>query len=314
MTKRTNNIDPILPNVAAWQPRKAKNDIISKPFYSRCEHVEATLLAGVASERRMNMDNYDSGLGVEDLIREELGNILPTRYSVRSGVLSDRTGQTAGDCDVLIFNDFWFPAVKAGATSASRRWHLPVEGTYAVLEVKQSLSIKTLDEAMRKLVTCSRLHRPPTSSFRVVENRDIADPGCEHDVINPLYTAIIATDLDSGTELDDMALRFIEINQLLARNEVVNCICVLGKGFLTWAFRDHDGLRPARFREIDSSLPLMPARIADAGRSYLYELVVSLSTHLFSSTLAAEDVAAHYGFNRSVQIAENSALHLQPSP
>jgi hypothetical protein len=111
----------------------------------------------------MNIDNFDSGLGIEDVIRDEMRKILPARYAIEHGVLIDRNGKTGGDYDLLVFNESWFPRIKAGATESSRRSYYPIEEAYAVGEIKQTLNYSTLDAALQKLIVAHRLHRPPNA-------------------------------------------------------------------------------------------------------------------------------------------------------
>ena len=72
----------------------------------------------------------------ESLIKKELARLLPQRYAVTSGYLSDREGNTAGHCDLIAFNSVWFSPVKSAEEKGQE--YLPVEGVYAVGEVKQT--------------------------------------------------------------------------------------------------------------------------------------------------------------------------------
>ena len=123
---------PDLPDPQQWQPRSTKTETLQSAFWSRCEAAEKLIKARAEDERHANIDNFDSGIGVEEIVREELRRILPSRYSVECGVIVDRAGRTGGDYDMIIFNDLWFPHVKAGATSSSRRAFYPIDGVYAV--------------------------------------------------------------------------------------------------------------------------------------------------------------------------------------
>ena len=87
----------------------------------------------------MSVEAFGSGLPIEEVVREEFRNLLPNRYAVKAGTLVDATGYSAGDCDLVLFNDLWFPAVKASPTPSSRSVILPIEGVYAVGEIKQTL-------------------------------------------------------------------------------------------------------------------------------------------------------------------------------
>ena len=131
----SSNNPPPLPDVSQWQPRTDASENLSTAFMKRCLASEERILLQSRHERDMTIDNYDSGSGVEDIIREELSQLLPNRYATKAGVLNDSFGQTGGDYDIVIFNSQWIPEIKAGATISSRRIHLPIEGVYAVGEV-----------------------------------------------------------------------------------------------------------------------------------------------------------------------------------
>lgn len=306
--------EPPLPDTTCWQPRRSASETLKSAFRERCAGIEALIRIRSRLEREMNVDNFDSGPGVEDIIRDELSQLLPTRYSVRSGVINDRNGNTGGDFDVVVFNDLWFPVVKAGATEESRRFHLPVDGVYAVCEVKQTLDFDTLDEAMKKLVVCHRLYRPRTHAHRLVENREINS--CIHGISNPLYSVIIATDLKEGFDLDEIVERFFYVNKTLKRLEVVRALCVLGHGTVTWGFRDHRGeVRPALFMMEDLYHPIFLgySKIPKV-ESALYPLMVDLLLHLYHSVLAPEDIAAHYGPEVHAVSIPTSDVVLEPDP
>lgn len=243
----------------------------------------------------MGIDNFDSGISIEDILRDELSILLPKRYSVDTGIVVDRNGKTAGECDLLIFNKEWFPAIKLAPTSKSRRSYFPIEGLYAVCEVKQTLDFKSLDKALEKLVICHRLNRPATDANRLVENWEL--DGCFHGLKNPLYSAVVATSIKDGIDLDQLVQRFYEINQTLRRQEVIRSLCVLNKGTITWGFEDLDHeFKPALFMRDDLFHPIIPIyHKVPAAPSAFYSFVSDLMLHLYQSVLAAEDVPIAYG-------------------
>ena len=291
----TNENVPELPDTTKWQPRDDKAETLQDTFLRRCIALEKVIHLRVQLEKEMNIDNYDSGPGIEDILRNELQHLLPNRYSIRSGVVNDRYGKTAGDCDILVFNDLWFPAIKAGATPDSRRFHFPIEGVYALFEVKQSIDYRTLDEAMEKLVICHRLERPSTKANRLVENCDLDD--CFHGLKNPLYSAIIAPSLKEGVDIDQLVERFFLINKTLKRLEVIRCLCILGQGTVTWQFLGLDGeARATLFMKDDLFTPIFPAyHKVPKTPSALYSFLTDLLLHLYQSVLPAEDIAVAYG-------------------
>lgn len=286
---------PPLPNVANWQPREKASDSLASAFARRCNAAEKRILAGASYEEEMNIDNFDSGNGVEDTVRLELAAVLPNRYALTRGVLSDRYGKTGGDYDIVIFNGQWTPQIKSGATPESRRIHLPIEGVYAVGEVKQTLSFKTLDAALEKLVIAHRLHRPPTGRTRVVENLELG--GCRHGLRNPLFSFIVATRLAPEHSLDAIIRRFVEINQRLRRLEMVRALCVLSVGTVAWVYLSEDGqIYPSLLMDSDLNEALkIGLETATADASAFYTLARTLLLHLQHSVLAPEDIPAHYG-------------------
>jgi hypothetical protein len=313
-TRKQKPRDSGIPDVSKWVPRKDKSSTLASTFHSRCQSVEELVKIRVEHERRLNIDNFDSGPSSEDILRDEIGKLLPKRYSVTAGVVSDRLGQTGGDFDILIFNDFWFPSVKAGATQSSRRVHYPIEGVYALLEVKQSLSKKTLDDAMRKLVVGHRLDRPVVSGERYVENR--TSGSCTHHIPNPLYSAIVAVGLADGADFLSLVNRFCVINQQLERLSVVRSLCVLGEGTVVWGCQPM-GLseaKPAKFMNDDLYERIFPVLTeAQDSRSSLYTLMTDLFGHLQSSILAPEDIPSHYGDKSpAVKTPTGGSFFLEP--
>ena len=304
---------PGLPDTSAWQPRRNVKTTLSQAFLARCKHIEQVIDLRARQEQDTSIDTFDSGWTLEDVFRDELRKLLPNRYGVHTGVLSDRVGRTAGHCDVLISNDLWFPILKAGAGQTSRDLYFPVESVYAVLEVKQTLGYQTLDQAARKLVCCHRLHRPLTNRTRVTENYEL--DACPHGSRNPLYSAILAARLDEGVRFEDLISRFFDICKTLKRREVVRAVCVLNSGAVTWCSCTEDGtLGWAGFMEEDLGLPIVPAyHPYENYGSAMYPFIVDLMAHLYHSVLAAEDVPALYGpQGLKCSVPKQPEIRLQP--
>jgi hypothetical protein len=307
---------PDLPNANKWQPRAAATETLQEAFLKRCLAVENLIRLRVQAEQEMNIDNFDSGLGVEDVIRDEMRKILPARYAIEHGVLIDRNGKTGGDYDLLIFNESWFPRIKAGATESSRRSYYPIEGTYAVGEIKQTLNYSTFDAALQKLIVAHRLHRPPTLANRLVENRESVS--CSHGLSNPLYSFILAVQLAKGLTFEELINRFYDVNKQVKRLEVVRALCVLGHGTVVWGFNDRErgGITPALFMLDDLYEPIVPAYFSaeDVG-SALFALIANLMLHLYHCVLAPEDIAVLYGPSaRDIKAPKSEEVALQPDP
>jgi len=300
-------------------PKRA-TDTLREAFLKRCHAAEESIQLRAAFERRLALEAFDSGLPIEEVVREELRTLVPARYAIKAGKVVDATGYSAGDCDLVLFNDLWFPAVKPGPIASSRSVILPIEGVYAIGEIKQTLSIKTLDDALEKLVKCHRLERPETFAHRLVENREHCS--CVHGLSNPLYTFILAVDIEAGSSFRDLIERFFKICSTLRRLDVVRALCVLGQGTVVWGYQDPTdpsgcSSSPALFMEEDLFKPIYPIYTkSPEGGPALYALVQNLSLHLFHSVLAPEDFAANYGpFDTPVKVpTDRSQVSLKPEP
>lgn len=289
-------------------------ETLSKAFYLRCEQSEKSILERVQSEIEFNVDNYDSGPGVEDIIRDTLSELLPRRYCIAAGSINDCMGRTSGDSEIVVFNDIWFPKVKSGATPNSRRCCFPIEGVYANIEVKQTLSEKTLDLASEKLVSSNRLFRPSISNDYVTENRVFGAP--TPFLANPLFTAIIATRREKSFSINDAITRFIRINQKLKRTEMIQFLCVLGEFACFWGYASEKGqMRPATFQGEDLESTLYAAIAKKSSKQCpLYYLISQLYAHCERSILTPQSLEVAYGIGtNSLPFAANQELQIQPT-
>ena len=193
-----------IPDVSGWQPRSDKAPALGNGLLLTCKAIQSRIVSEAEIERKFNIDNYDSGPGLEDIIRRELSQLLPHRYSVDAGVVNDQDGRTAGDYDVLIQNLAWAPVVKLGATPDSRRFHYPVESIYSAFEVKQTLGFQELDQAMEKLVKLSRLNRPNNPYGHITENQHITFLDKEGYSLNPLQTVVLGARIPEGVSFRDL--------------------------------------------------------------------------------------------------------------
>ncbi|MFI9320160.1 DUF6602 domain-containing protein [Kitasatospora aureofaciens] len=302
--------------IDGWRPKQA-SAVMQRAFAERCRWVEVALRTRAEAEIAMRATNFSSGPAIEAIFRDELAKILPRRYQVTCGTLSDSNGATASDCDAVIFNDTWFPAIKQRATYDDRQHVMPVEGAYAVLEVKQTLSIATLEEALGKLVTCHRLQRPLTAVNQLVENRKF-EPRLNR-VGNPLFSAVVAARRDPKTPLTDLVDRFVAINERLGRMEMVHCLCVLGEACYFWGWVPTGSTQAeiaTFFGPEDLILPLMLIEATpNHDESPLGALVSRLYGHVTNSVLAgANEIPYSYGIGQSLQPYRQGTLLIPSVP
>jgi hypothetical protein len=294
-----------------WAPTDRSRETLSEAYSKRCGFVEENIVRRAVHERAMNVHAFDSGDGIENLVRSEISALFPKRYGFHPLTLTDRQGRSAGDVDIAVTNDHWFPETKAGTTATARHVQFPIEGVYAAIEVKQTMSMKSLDDAMEKLVKCSRLARPIIGETRITENR--TQPLHAQHPLTLLYTSVIATTLDAEVEIDELVARFVNINQTLERQHVVRALTILGHATIMWGARDTVAgeSRPADGRSFDAVWHPTKILVQD-GVGALYPFVVDLYAHCNACVLPAEDIPVIYGQYPGVKVALAPDLALEP--
>ncbi len=219
-----------LPDTSNWQPYRDKQVALRSTFLQTCRSIEARIKAESDIEKGFNIHNFDAGPGIEDIVRDQFRTLLPDRYAVTPGVIIDNNGDTCGDCDLVIANRLWSPLLKYGATDQSRRVHIPVEVVYTVMEVKQTLTESSLDEAMKKLVMYKRLRRDKSEYGRIVENHVIEQLNRPDASLNYRFDVVLAIGCEDGAD-KELVQRFFKINHQLSPECRVNALAILGHGY-----------------------------------------------------------------------------------
>ena len=286
------NWDESLPDVSSWQPIQ-NNDTLKSALEITCQLAQHRITSRSKAEVRFNIFNYDSGSGVEDIVREELSNLLPDRYSVEAGVVNDRNGKTAGDCDLIIRDRMWSPVIKLGATSNSRRYHFPIEGVYASAEIKQTLGFEELDAAMKKLVTLSRLERPGNPYGHITENQHLTAFDRPGAMLNPLHTSVFATGLKDGITFVEMANRFGAINAMLTRDNTVKMLCVLDQGTAWYSVASGTPFNATYMTDRQEAL-ILQINCGEPQNAF-YRFYIEVLGHLTRSVLGLANMAPEYG-------------------
>ena len=284
-----------LPDVNGWQPRSHRDSTLSEALLMSCKAAQSRILREAEIERSFNIDNFDSGSGLEDLVRQEISHLLPERYSVDTGVVNDCLGHTAGECDIVIKDRIWSPPIKLGATPTSRRYHFPIESLYCAIELKQTLNFEQIDKCMEKLVTISRLDRPINEYGHITENQHLKFLDKAGQTTNPLFTIIMATRLSEGLTFEEIALRFGQINSYLSRDEMVNMLCVLDNGLASYEVKTGDTTYVNATFMWDKNEHLFLSIEDSAPETIFYRFFVLLCGHLNRSVLNLRDIVAKYG-------------------
>ncbi len=289
------NWDDNLPDVSTWQPDPRASETLETGLLLTCQAAQRRIIAEAEIERGFNIDGFDSGLGVEDIVRQELSKLLPDRYAIDPGVVNDRDGKTAGDCDILVRDRTWSPATKLGATAASRRYHFAIESIYSAIEVKQTLGFQELDLAMEKLVKLARLKRPDNPYGHITENQHLKKFDKNGWILNPLHTTVFGTRIQQGISFQDIAFRFRKINNCLGRREMVTMLCILGQGAAWYSEKDGNAVNATFIWDRNKELQLSVHDDDQDKDNTFYRFFVHLGGHLYRSVLFPSNLAEAYG-------------------
>lgn len=282
-----------LPDVSSWHPRSDRQATLSAGLMLTCQASQARITSEAENEKRFNIDNYDSGPGVEDVVRQELSKLLPCRYCIDAGVVNDQKGRTAGDFEIVVRDQTWTSVVKLKATSHSRRSHFPFEAIYAAVEIKQTLGFRQLDAAMKKLVTLARLSRSRNPYGHITENQHLRSLDRRDAILNPLHTTVFGTRIQDGIEFQHVARRFDQINAHLRRDHMVTMLCILDQGTAWYSVKSGNPYN-ATFMT-DRRDPLRLQINHKEPENAFYRFFQHLSGHLSRSVLGLGELSAKYG-------------------
>jgi hypothetical protein len=113
----------------------------------------------MAAELQRNLSAVSHPTAKGDLSEERwismLSQHLPRRYAVTGGFVIDHRGSQSDQIDVVVHDSHFSPILRADKPAT----YIPAESVYAVFEVKQSLSVKSLRYAGKKAASVRRLER-----------------------------------------------------------------------------------------------------------------------------------------------------------
>ena len=99
----------------------------------------------VKSEGSKLIDHsLEEGLSNEEILRETLRRILPKRYGIGKGKVTNANGAMSRQCDVIIYDALNCPNL---FIDDHKNQVLPFEGVYAVIEVKTQLTKSKIRES-----------------------------------------------------------------------------------------------------------------------------------------------------------------------
>ena len=188
--------------------------------------------------------NFEYGNEFEVALCKVLRKILPEKYGICRGYLTDIDGNVAGD-DIIIFDQVRFPTIALREKNDySRKEYIPIESAYAYIEAKYSLNLwgsdgQTLQKALSQVAEVKKIVLKRESvplgavhSNLTIVNSNLQVPFGWPKIRNPFYSAVIASNIrkekGNNTELSQKDV-FDSINTNMVLNELSPDNMVLGK-------------------------------------------------------------------------------------
>lgn len=98
--------------------------------------------------------NLERGLSNEQALRSLLREFLPAKYGVAKGKVINSDGEMSDQCDIIVYDGLHCPKL---FIDENQNQLLPIEGVYAVVEVKTTLNKSQLEEAFENLHSVYRV-------------------------------------------------------------------------------------------------------------------------------------------------------------
>lgn len=98
--------------------------------------------------------SLEEGLSNEEIIRKTLRRILPRRYGIGKGKVTNTEGDMSKQCDVIIYDALSCPNL---FVDDHMNQILPLEGVYAVIEVKTRLTASKIEESFDQIYSVKSL-------------------------------------------------------------------------------------------------------------------------------------------------------------
>ncbi|MEA2600060.1 MAG: hypothetical protein QOF89_1052 [Acidobacteriota bacterium] len=118
-------------------------------------HLQKDLATRLQSSRAILEHGPTVGTATEEGWRRMLEDYLPQRYRVSKGFVIDAAGGLSHEIDLVIHDRQYSPFL----LNLNHALYIPAESVYAVFEVKQDLSARTVDYAIAKAASVRSLKR-----------------------------------------------------------------------------------------------------------------------------------------------------------
>ena len=166
------------------------------------------------------LTNHIDHMGVrgssrEDVLKYYIKQLLPERFAVGNGVVTDVNGTQSKQQDFFVYDAFNSPVFLHTESSSI----VPVESVYATIEVKSTLKKETLTQSLANIKSVKEL------DVTILLNSPIVPP-----VFNSIFGAIFAYTAD--TTIETIANNLDEFCIDIPHSRRPSVICILDQGVI----------------------------------------------------------------------------------
>lgn len=151
----------------------------------------------------------------EDILKSYIRALLPTKYSVTSGVIMDCAQSQSKQQDCIIYDSFSCPNFFKTETNTV----LPIESVYATIEIKSSLDYATLEQSVYNIQSVRRLKK-------------FGNGLSAKNIFSSEYPLGFVFSYTSSLSLEKLQLKLTELNKKITPSEQLSIVCILDKGLI----------------------------------------------------------------------------------
>ncbi|GAB3108855.1 hypothetical protein G8770_23430 [Aestuariicella hydrocarbonica] len=189
--------------------------------------------------------NFELGLPLEDSLKHFFRPYFPSRYGFSSGYIVDDTDTVSNQTDWLIYDSHNFSPLLAKIHGSEGAEWFPFDSVYGCVEVKRTLTISALEEAIKQIANTRKLRREPTNLLQVSpyiripeKVLHVSPDATFHEVCNSLYIGIYAFLPGDYSDPNDIYNKIEEMADNLGQENMPDFIAVHGHYYIRKAIRD----------------------------------------------------------------------------
>ncbi|MFH1121457.1 MAG: DUF6602 domain-containing protein [Bacteroidota bacterium] len=235
--------------------------------------------------------NFELGVPLENALKNWFVPYFPKRYAFGSGYMVDKNEKQSNQCDWIIFDPIHFNPLIHKAALTDNVEYYPFDSVYGCVEIKRTLSIKTLVKVINQLKEIRSLERENANLGYInplLDYSGMSKLPLKDIITNRLITAIYAYTIDKHFPSD--YVKFLEyINQNYAIDDLPDIIAVHGNFILfkTHRFVSEKGESIVNFSLNQSEMNSVSIKASgEITSGYFYVMLLSM---LQNTILCAKD-------------------------